>query len=97
MMFKKIIVATFCLSDAMSVPGLDDSDRYDQLLSTMQIFNSGFTAEAFWAYGCNCQMTHNIADPARGSPKDALDSTCKRYKGQKIKIEKYTSKVKCLT
>lgn len=77
MMIKRIF-ASVVAAKAMSVPGLDNQDRYNQLLSVMEMGNSAFTADKFWAYGCNCQMAQ--PEPVRGKPVDELDAVCKRYK-----------------
>lgn len=77
----------------MNVPGLDDEKRYNQLVDVMVLANGDFTAAKFWAYGCNCQMAQSIADPGRGTPKDALDSTCKRYKGSYFNLGAYMTHI----
>jgi len=83
-MLKRIIAASMVSTGIVEgmnlLTGLENEKRYEQLLSTMQEANSAFTADKFWAYGCNCQLAQSIDEPSRGSPKDALDSACKRYK-----------------
>ena len=81
-MLKRLVASSLCVG-AMQVPGLENEARFNQLVDTMTLANSNFSPNKFWAYGCNCQMINAISDPTRGPPKDELDTTCKKFKGEK--------------
>ena len=61
----------------------EGSKRYNQLVSMMENFNPAFDEKKYWSYGCNCLVIGDrpMSDPGRGKPVDAMDTTCKRYKG----------------
>ena len=61
----------------------EGSKRYNQLVSMMENFNPSFDEKKYWSYGCNCLVIGDrpMSDPGRGKPVDAMDTTCKRYKG----------------
>ena len=47
----------------------------------MTMANENFSAETYWAYGCNCLMGDGISQNGHGPAIDEIDTTCKKYKG----------------
>ena len=51
----------------------------------MTMANENFSAETYLAYGCNCLMGDSVSANGHGPAIDEIDTTCKKYKGKKIK------------
>ena len=47
----------------------------------MTMANENFSAETYWAYGCNCMMGESVSVNIHGPAIDEIDTTCKKYKG----------------
>ena len=46
--------------------------------------NDNFSAETYWAYGCNCLMGDGVSQNGHGPAIDEIDTTCKKYKGKQV-------------
>ncbi|CAG5110121.1 Oidioi.mRNA.OKI2018_I69.chr2.g4555.t2.cds [Oikopleura dioica] len=68
------------LASAGILSGLENDKRYNQLIETMTMANENFSAETYWAYGCNCLMGDGISQNGHGPAIDEIDTTCKKYK-----------------
>ncbi|CAG5079698.1 Oidioi.mRNA.OKI2018_I69.PAR.g9327.t1.cds [Oikopleura dioica] len=70
--------------------GLPGSRRYADLeqMAKRTWKNAGFKkkdrfdSRKYWAYGCHCYLLGDrpLSEMGKGTPKDGLDSKCKRYK-----------------